>query len=143
MIVKTQLFSILLCSVTVLLCVLLVLLCTVSLHSIGAAIPIVVLCTNKYFFLSEYLCAVSGCFHIFYNFSYNSGSIDLWKRLLIWLKQRLHKRWRRRGSTQSSSESSVLGDQEKEESETVVTAGKPSTLQMLEEQGGDHVSQYQ
>ena len=43
------------CSVTVLLCVLLVLLCTVSLQSIGAALPIIILCTNKHFFLSKYI----------------------------------------------------------------------------------------
>ena len=51
---------------TVLLCVLLVLLCTVSLQSIGAALPIIILCMNKHFFLSECITVLISLY-VFYS----------------------------------------------------------------------------
>lgn len=84
--------------VTVLLCVVLVLLCTVELNSIGAAIPIIVLCSNKYFF---------------------SRSIDLWTQLLTRLKQKLQRRKQKRKKTNTFSgmKSSRLKDKDRDENE--------------------------
>jgi hypothetical protein len=90
--------------VTVLLCLVLVLLCTIDLHTIGACIPAIVLCTNRHFF---------------------SRSIDLWKLLLRRLKDRFDRRRNRQrtetrvtAETTGSHEGVERDEEEEEEGDT-------------------------